>query len=351
MLDREYIGNLHIHSTYSDGTSTIEEIAAAAGRAGIHFVGINDHFTLRGLKEGKEGWRDRVAVLVGCEINERYNHYLAYNIKDEIPNDTAEPQNVIDAVNREGGFGFIAHPYELGSPLHDGGAAFNWLRWDVNGYTGISIWNFSSIWKGNARNYPLGLYYYYNIGAADLDPLRDAMAKWDELLQTRKVVAIGTSDNHGMNVKALLGLIRGKIFDYEYACRAVNTHILLNGELPEDFQAAKQAIYDALRHGHCFVGNSLFENARGFRFYAEPKSGITEMGDDGSLADSPVLVVKSPARAHIRFIHSGRIVKEELSTSSSFKPDSPGPYRVELHLPRPRGKTRAWIYSNPIYLA
>jgi len=257
---------------------------------------------------------------------------------------------VIDAVNRQGGLGFLAHPFELGSPLHDGGHAFNWTRWDASGYTGICIWNFSSIWKGNAQNHLKALYYYYNMRAPNLDPLPDTIAKWDELLQTRKVVAIGGSDNHGAKVKALFGLIRGKIFDYEYAFRAVNTHILLKNELPKDFGAARQAIYSALRRGNCFVACSLFEDPRGFRFYAETKNGIANMGEEVSLADSPTLIVRSPARAHIRFIHSGRIVKSELSTASSYKPSSPGPYRAELHLPRSKGKTRAWIYSNTIYL-
>ncbi len=30
----EYVGNLHVHSTYSDGTGTIEEIAEAARDCG-----------------------------------------------------------------------------------------------------------------------------------------------------------------------------------------------------------------------------------------------------------------------------------------------------------------------------
>jgi hypothetical protein len=350
MLDKEYAGNLHIHSTFSDGTATVEEIAAAARRAGLSFVGINDHFHLKALQAGREGLLGGVVVIIGSELNEDYNHYLAYGIIEEIPSDTAHPQNVISAVKKQGGIGFIAHPYELGSPLHDGGHAFNWTRWDVNGFTGMSIWNFSSIWKGNVRNHFQGLYYYYNIAAANLDPLPDTLKKWDELLSTRKVVAIGGSDNHGAKVKALLGLIRGKVFDYEYAFRAVNTHVLLKNELPQDFAAAKRTIFDALRQGNCFVACSLFENPRGFRFYAETKNGIVNMGEEASLADSPMLFVKSPVPAHIRFIQSGRIVKEDLANASSFTPDSPGPCRVEVHLPRGKGRTRGWIYSNPIYL-
>ncbi len=347
---REYAGNLHVHSRYSDGKATIEEIAAAARRAGLDFVGINDHFNLKGLREGKEGWHDGIAVLIGCELNERHNHFLAYNITEEIPSDTANPQNVIDATKKQGGFGFIAHPFEAGSPLHDGGHAFTWNRWDVNGYTGMSIWNFSSIWKGNARSFLSGLYYYYNIRAADLDPLGDTLAKWDELTRTRKVVAIGGSDNHGVRIRVLFGLMSGRLFDYEYAFRAVNTHVLLRDEMPADFDAAKRAVYDALQEGRCFVACGLFADPRGFRFEAEGRNGTAVMGERVLLSDAPTLVASAPARGLIRFIHKGRVVKSETAKEASLRVSEPGPYRVEVRLPRAFGKTRAWIFSNPIYV-
>ena len=36
-------GAYHVHSRASDGTGTIEDIAAAAGRAGLRFVVLTDH--------------------------------------------------------------------------------------------------------------------------------------------------------------------------------------------------------------------------------------------------------------------------------------------------------------------
>lgn len=347
---REYVGNLHIHSTYSDGTATIEEIAAAAARARLDFIGINDHFKLTGLQEGKEGWHNDVAVLIGVELNRRYNHYLAYNITRDIPSDTANPQNVIDATQKQGGLGFLAHPFELGSPIHDGGHAFVWNRWDVRGYTGISIWNFSSIWKGNARNHLLAFYYYHNIAAANLDPLDETLSKWDELSQYRKVVAVGGSDNHGVKFKSLFGLIQGKVFDYEYAFRAVNTHILLPEKMPEDFAAAKRAIYDALANGRCFVGCGLFADPRGFRFEAETTDGIVPMGGDARLKDSPILHVRAPAEGITRFVWKGEVIRSERASAATLRVEKPGPYRAEVRLPNGRRKTRAWIFSNPIYV-
>ena len=349
-MHKEYVGNLHVHSKYSDGTATIEQIAAAAKHAGLDFVGINDHYHLKGLREGKEGYHDGVAVLVGSELNKRYNHYLAYDISKEIPSDTENPQTVIDAVREQDGLGFIAHPYELGSPLNEDGHTFIWNRWDVEGFTGISIWNFSSVWKGNARSLLLGLYCYHNIRAANLDPLDETLTKWDELSRRRKVVAIGGSDNHGIKFKAFLGLVRGHIFRYEYAFRAVNTHVLLPGEMPSEFGDAKRAIYDALKEGRCFVACGLFADPRGFRFEAETKELPTPMGGDVSFGDSPVLTVSAPSRGLIRFIHDGREIKSATGSSASLRINEPGTYRAEVRLPRAFGKTRAWIFSNPIYV-
>jgi len=64
----EYIGVLHVHSRYShDGRGTIEEIAAAAARAGARVAFLTDHNTLAPLLEGKEGWYGSTLVLVGAE--------------------------------------------------------------------------------------------------------------------------------------------------------------------------------------------------------------------------------------------------------------------------------------------
>ena len=39
----EYVGNLHIHSRYSDGAWSVKDIALTAERAGHDFVVLNEH--------------------------------------------------------------------------------------------------------------------------------------------------------------------------------------------------------------------------------------------------------------------------------------------------------------------
>ena len=64
----EYAGNLHMHTTYSDGAGTHAEIARAAVRAGLDFVVVTDHNVwVDGLEgyygDAPEGWEQlRVAI-------------------------------------------------------------------------------------------------------------------------------------------------------------------------------------------------------------------------------------------------------------------------------------------------
>jgi len=43
----EYVGAIHIHSVYSDGTGNIEDIAQAAYETGLDFIMMTDHNTLK----------------------------------------------------------------------------------------------------------------------------------------------------------------------------------------------------------------------------------------------------------------------------------------------------------------
>lgn len=80
-----YSGIIHVHSTYSDGTCSVQEIADIANELDINFVLITDHNTLQPKRDGLEGWYDRILIGIGCELNDDQdqNHYLAFNIDEE----------------------------------------------------------------------------------------------------------------------------------------------------------------------------------------------------------------------------------------------------------------------------
>src|SRR3954466_10669304 len=76
---------IHVHSTHSDGSGTVPQIARAAQRAGIDVVLLTDHDTLAAKRAGEERWYDDVLVLVGEEVSPTdRDHYLAFDIEREI---------------------------------------------------------------------------------------------------------------------------------------------------------------------------------------------------------------------------------------------------------------------------
>lgn len=60
--------DLHTHSTYSDGTTTISENVAAAISAGLSVLGITDHDTTDGWDEAIVAAAGRIGILRGAEL-------------------------------------------------------------------------------------------------------------------------------------------------------------------------------------------------------------------------------------------------------------------------------------------
>ena len=133
---------VHLHSTHSDGTGTVSEIARAAGKAEVDVVLLTDHDTLEAKRQGAEGWHGAVLVLVGEEISPPgHNHYLALGIDDEVRHMGISPADVCRAVRDAGGFGFAAHPWSSGSGRFkrlERGMPFR----DLDAVDGVELWSF-----------------------------------------------------------------------------------------------------------------------------------------------------------------------------------------------------------------
>ena len=109
----ELTGAIHMHSVFSDGSGEVEDIDRYAGEAGLDYILLTDHNTLRALKEGYEGWYDNTLLLIGCEINDKLNenHYLAFGINETFSTRLAA-KDYVKRVKDAGGIGFLAHPHE-----------------------------------------------------------------------------------------------------------------------------------------------------------------------------------------------------------------------------------------------
>jgi hypothetical protein len=345
----EYVGNLHIHSLYSDGAGSVEQIAEAARKANLDFIILNDHDQKTdGLHLDEEGFKQGVMVLLGLEIGGRYHHYLAYDLKKFIHSNTLSPQEIIDRVNDQSGFGFLAHPFEKGMPMAKRSLAYTWNDLSVKDYTGICIWNFSSRWKERVRTPLHGLILLLLKSQLLKGPDSRTIEFWDQKCLESKVTAIGGSDAHGSNFS--LGPFRFTPLTYDYLLRTINVHILLDREMPKGFGAAKQEVYGALRQGRYFIAHEKIGNARGFRFdFISDSKYHLKMGQE-SLFQPGTVKIQAPRKCEIRLIKNGAFLKKWRGNKAFFRVKERGVYRVEIYVHLLFFGWRPWIFSNPIYL-
>lgn len=346
----EYTGNLHVHSSYSDGEALHEEIARAAERAGLNFVVVTDHNV---WVNGCEGYYNKVLLLVGEEIHDvrrrpQANHLLVYHAETELAPKAVDPQMVIDAANERGGCCYLAHPFEYGSPLSPDLAAINWVDWDVTGYTGLEVWNYMSEFKALLTNRFTALIYAHWPAWGITGPFRATLRQWDRLLmQGMRIAAIGGADAHSNTYS--LGPLRREIFPYEYLFRCVNTHILtpepFNGVLEHD----KALIREALRNGRTWVGYDLMAPTKGFRFRARSGAYEVTVGDELKRVGALVFEVHTPHQGDIRLLRNGKIVARSRGKYLKHTTADPGVYRVEVYRTY-RLSRRGWIFSSPIYV-
>jgi len=350
----EYIVNLHMHTPYSDGLGTHEEIAQAAIQAGIDVVIVTDHNVWVKGPEGYYGEGDhQLLMLVGEEVHDQTrkpqkNHLLVFGAEKELAPFAKDPQQLIDAVKDANGLAFLAHPKDPAAPAF-GEADLSWDDWDVKGYTGIELWNAMSEFKSLLKGKLPAIYYAFNPAAIAHGPFDEVLKKWDELLNRgQQVVAVGGSDAHALIGR--LGPISRVLFPYEFHFRAVNTHIFV----PESFIGEtihdSRLVLDALRQGHAFIGYDLPLSTCGFRFTAQGLGTGAWVGDEIPATNGVTLQIKLPVRTECHLIKNGEIIKTwQEREACTYITTDPGVYRVEAFLFY-RGKRRGWIYSNPIYI-
>jgi hypothetical protein len=363
----EVVGNMHMHTPYSDGEKYHAEIAEDAIKAGLDFVIVTDHnIWVDGVEGYYENEHGRTLLLVGEEIHNvrrqpQASHFLAYGAERELAPFASNPQELIDQTIAAGGCGFLAHPHEEPPEPLLGLGDLGWHDWNIDGFTGLEIWNYMSSFANEGkriiRKLPIQNALLAKLVALWLTgrperyltaPEAKTLALWDDLLaQGKRVTAVGSSDAHGSHMN--LGPFHRIIFPYEFLFRAVNTHLLLKKPLTGQLKHDKQLILDAVGNGRSWIGYDMAHPTKGFRFSGQSiNKGI--VGDKIQLDAGATLQVLCPARANIRLIRHGKIVAQiKNETNLTHIPIDEGAYRAECSILY-EGKERGWIYSNPIYL-
>lgn len=84
--------DLHMHSIYSDGSYTPEELVISARQKGLSAISLTDHDTTDGLREAREQCKlQNIQFVNGVEINSYYSlngrrvniHVLGYAFEEQ----------------------------------------------------------------------------------------------------------------------------------------------------------------------------------------------------------------------------------------------------------------------------
>jgi hypothetical protein len=350
----DYKGLIHVHTTYSDGAETVEELAGAGNRVGMDFLISTDHNTLQPLTDRKEGWYDHLLFLSGEEIGMNGEYALAIGISNTVKRNQREPQAVVDEVGQQGGIAFISHPLHPRS---------GWVNWGTTGLTGMEIIDGALVWQKAD-----GLTLFWSLMTYPLNPSyallnlyqkpREVLEKWDEQTRTEKMVGIYSADIHGQfRIRKRYPI---KFPNPERVMPLASNHVLLPEPFKRDLAHDKKMLYDALREGHVYIAMDLLGDPTGFLFQGTTGSGGRVLMGDELKKHGPVMLTASlgtrfqPESYRIKLFKDGMLVADSSTAPLKYEAKEEGAYRVEVELHRRSplwiNETYTWIYSNPIYI-
>jgi len=339
----DYKGCLHIHSTYSDGDASVAEIIAAAARAGLDYIVLTDHDTLEARDRGFAGWHEGVLVLVGAEVHAGRHHCMALGL-DHLDGlgRTTHTEEALREIKARGGLTFVVHPCPCHKPLF-GVWVPGWDEWDLECFDGLEVWPYLHDWISDLTPWNF-LSHQRKPDAWVRGPRPEVLRMWDRCGQKRRVVGIGSLDNHARRFPFRRWHFL-EMLPHHYAFRTVRTHLLSPEPFTGDAAADSALVHRLLAEGRCYIAYDLLADPTGFVFEARSPQGPIPMGAQAPVAHTVELRATVPRSAQLRLLRNGHLVAETSDRTLAHKAHQPGVYRLEAYL-----DGRPWVFSNPVYL-
>jgi anti-anti-sigma factor len=115
--------DLHVHTTYSDGTATPEDVLNFyALHSGISVFAVTDHDTIDGALQAERFAAEHpdlfghLEMIVGEEVSSKDGHVLGLFLREWVP-PGMDAARTVEAIHAQGGIAIAAHPYT------------NWMKW------------------------------------------------------------------------------------------------------------------------------------------------------------------------------------------------------------------------------
>jgi hypothetical protein len=349
----EVRGVYHVHTTRSDGTGTMDEVAAAAARAGLQFVIVTDHGD-GSRRPDPPAYRHGVLCIDAVEISTDGGHYAALGLGRTPYPLAGEPRDVVEDVRRLGGFGIVTHPL---SPKH----GLSWQDWQA-GFDGIEWLNGDSVWR-DAPRFRLALaawtFAFRPVGSLTSLYARPVALDRADLLTVRRPVVFMA----GVDAHARLGARDGRdsgrtslfvrVPSYETAFEVASLGVRLAKPLTGDAASDGDAVVGAIRAGHVHAVVGGLARPGGFEFAALSGGVSAGEGDAMALEDAVTIRVRAnvPPGGCIVLFHDGREIARASQEYLVYASNRRGVYRAEVWLEAPREtRPRPWIVGNPIYV-
>jgi hypothetical protein len=349
-------GAYHIHTTRSDGSGSIEEVAAAAARAGLQFIVLTDHGD--GTRPPlPPAYHSGVLVVDGVEISTRAGHYVALGLPETPYRLAGEPRDVVEDVTRLGGFGIAAHP---DSPKRE----LRWEQWDLP-FDGVEWVNIDTEWRDESRTRLVRAFAHYWLRPAEtlaslLDHSRDVVDRWDRLAARRRVAGFAAIDAHARfglrgDAEAYDPGLQLRVPSYVVAFRLFTLRVELDAKPDGHPQRDADHLLRAIRGGRFYNAIDGLANGGDLRLSASSGSATARMGEflppQGDVTWDAAS--SAPAGASLRLVCDGRVVAETPATErlrlTQASGSLPAACRTEVGW-RERGTSILWLVSNPIYL-
>jgi hypothetical protein len=347
-------GAYHVHSQVSDGTGTLADIAAAAGRAGLQFVVMTDHGDAF-RRPAAPRYIGGVLCIEAVEISTIGGHYAALGMSTPPYPLGGEARDVVEDVARLGGFGVAAHPDSAKQELR-------WDAWDVP-FDAMEWFNADSQWRDEVRWRLLPAILQYPMRpAASVASLFDRpvglLRRWDELGARRRVVGLAAADAHarmGLGGKAdpYDESVYVKVPSYEAVFRTFSLRLELREPLSGDPGRDGRAVIAAIRAGRVYTAFDSIAGPASLAFSAESGGAVARQGEALTIAGPVRLraVTNGPPRTSLVLLRDGEVIGRADGPSLAWEGDRPGAYRIEAHLPgAPGDPPLPWIVSNPVYV-
>jgi hypothetical protein len=334
-------GVVHVHTTFSDGGGTPDEVIRAAHATGTRFVVMTDHNNTDA--KPFEGYHEGVLVIVGSELSTTAGHILGLGIENPTYRFSGDALDGVEDIRDLGGFAIAAHPL---SPRDD----LRFTGWDLPGPWGLELVNGDSEWRtAGLRGLVTLALYGVNPRYALLrllNPPGPTLARWDRLLADRNVVGLAGIDAHSRVPLTATKALRFPSYESMFGLQ--RNHVLLEAPLTGRFEEDRDAVLKALRHGRSYVGLDGLAEGQGFSFVAEGSGHLVTMGDTVPFLAGLRLKAggRLPEGALLVLYRDGKPFAQAQGALEAKVP-SAGVYRVEVWVEN--AKVR-WILSNPIYV-